>query len=109
MNQIPWCYDCLEKKYICAAYTHNPYSRLVAQNFVDLLHELIVLPIGFDRIQTHSYSASFRLDVSNLCSVRELGLAKTTGEVWWGNTLQESITLLSDILLCDVSANSVYA
>lgn len=81
----------------------------MAQNFVDLLHELVVLPTGFDRIQTHSYSASFRLDVSNLSSVRELGLAKTTGEVWWGNTLQESIALLSDILLCDVSANSVYA
>lgn len=81
----------------------------MAQNFVDLLHKLVVLPIGFDRIQTHSHSASFRLDVSNLCSVGELGLAKTTREVWWGNTLQESIALLSDILLCAVSANSVNA
>lgn len=83
--------------------------RLVAQNLVDLLHEPLVLAIGFDRIQTHSNPASLRLNVSNLCSVRELRLAKTTGEVWRGYALQESIALLSDILLFDVSLTSRYA
>jgi hypothetical protein len=43
-----------------------------------------------------------------LCSVRELRLAKTTGEVWRGHALQEGIALLSDVLLFDVSITSEY-
>jgi hypothetical protein len=76
----------------------------VAQHFVDLLHKLVVFSISLDRIQTHSDSTSFGLNVANLRSIRELRLAKTTGEVWWWNTLQEGIALLSNVLLVNVSA-----
>ena len=84
------------------------YTCLVAQNLVDLLHKPIVLAIWLDRIQTHSNPASLRLNISHLCSVRELRLTKTTGEVWRRYALQESIALLSDILLFYVSLTFKY-
>lgn len=61
-----------------------------------------------DRTSAHGHFANLGLDVCNCCSIRELRLSKATREVWWRNALQESLTLLRNVLLCDISYKYAY-